>query len=162
MTEHFWKGRYYEDFVVGDVYKHWPGKTILDADNHWFTLLTLNTNPIHFDESYAQSGEWGKTLVNSCYTLSLVVGMSVRDISQNNVANLGFEDVKFVAPVYAGDTLYAETTVLETRPSKSRPTSGIIYVETRAVNQHGKQVMSLKRPVMVKTRAYDAPTGGGQ
>lgn len=161
MTEHFWQGRYYEDFEVGDLFKHWPGKTILAADNHWFTLLTLNTNPVHFDEHYASQGEWGKTLVNSCYTLSLVVGMSVRDISQNNVANLGFEDAKFVKPVYVDDTLYAETTILEKRLSKSRPHSGIVYVETRAVSQRGELVMSLKRPVMVKTRSYDSAGKGG-
>ena len=152
MAEHLWKGRCYEDFTVGDVYKHWPGKTILDADNHLFTLLTLNTNPIHFDEVYAAESQWGKTLVNSLYTLGLVTGMSVRDVSQYAIANLGFQDVRFTKPVYAGDTLYAESTVLEKRPSNSQAGCGIVSVETRGINQRGENVLTLRRQIMVRFR----------
>lgn len=147
-----WKGRCYEDFEPGQEFKHWPGKTILDADNHWFTLLTLNTNPLHFDENHAKERGWEKVLVNSCYTLALVTGMSVRDISQNVLANLGFEEVRFTKPVYAGDTLYAETTVLEKRLSKSRPDCGIVSVETRGVNQRGEVVMTLNRSILLPRR----------
>lgn len=148
-----WKGRSYEDFEPGQQFKHWPGKTILDADNHWFTLLTLNTNPLHFDENHARDRGWDKVLVNSCYTLALVTGMSVRDISQNVMANLGFDEVRFTKPVYAGDTLYAETTILDKRVSKSRPDHGIVAVETRGVNQRDEIVMTLKRSILVPRRA---------
>lgn len=152
MSEHSWKGRWFEDFIAGDIYKHWPGKTILDADNHWFTLLTLNTNPLHFDETYAAEGQWGKTLVNSTYTLALVTGMSVRDLSQQAVANLGFENVRFTKAVYSGDTIHAESTILDTRVSQSRPDCGIVFVETRGTNQCGEVVLTLQRQFMVKLR----------
>ena len=148
-----WKGRVYDDFDPGQQFKHWPGKTILDADNHWFTLLTLNTNPLHFDENHARERGWEKVLVNSCYTLALVTGMSVRDISQNVMANLGFDEVRFTKPVYAGDTLYAETTILDKRLSNSRPDHGIVAVETRGINQRGEIVMTLKRSILVPRRA---------
>ena len=119
-------GRYYEDFAVGDTYKHWPGRTITAADNTWFTLLTMNQHPIHFDEEYAKGTEFGKPLVNSTLTLAIVVGMSVQDVSQNAVANLGWTDITMPAPVFNGDTLYAESTVLGKRESKSRPGQGIV------------------------------------
>lgn len=146
------KGKYYEDFNVGDTHRHWPGKTILDADNHWFTLLTLNSHPIHFDEVYAAGERWGRTLVNSCYTLALVVGMSVRDVSQNAVANLGFDEVRFSKPVFAGDTLYGETKVLDKRISRSNAGCGIVWMETWGINQRQEVVLTFKRSVMVKLK----------
>ena len=145
-------GRYYEDFAVGDTYKHWPGRTITAADNTWFTLLTMNQHPIHFDEEYAKKTEFGKPLVNSTLTLAIVVGMSVADVSQNAVANLGWTDIVMPAPVFNGDTLYAESTVLERRESKSRPTQGIVTVATRAWKQDGTTVMTFKRSVLVPKR----------
>jgi acyl dehydratase len=145
-------GRYYEDFAVGDTYKHWPGRTLTAADNTWFTLLTMNQHPIHFDEEYAKKTEFGKPLVNSTLTLAVVVGMSVADVSQRAVANLGWTDIVMPAPVFNGDTLYAESTVLEKRESKSRPTQGIVTVATRAWKQDGTTVMTFKRSVLVPKR----------
>jgi acyl dehydratase len=145
-------GRYYEDFAVGDTYKHWPGRTITAADNTWFTLLTMNQHPIHFDEEYAKKSEFGKPLVNSTLTLAIAVGMSVQDVSQNAVANLGWTDIAMPAPVFNGDTLYAESTVLDKRESKSRPTQGIVTVATRAWKQDGTTVMTFKRSVLVPKR----------
>lgn len=145
-------GRTYEDFAVGDTYKHWPGRTITAADNTWFTLLTMNQHPIHFDEEYAKTTEFGKPLVNSTLTLAIVVGMSVRDVSQNAVANLGWTDIAMPAPVFNGNTLYAESTVLEKRESKSRPRQGIVTVATRAWKQDGTTVMTFKRSVLVPRR----------
>lgn len=145
-------GRYYEDFAVGDTYKHWPGRTISAADNTWFTLLTMNQHPIHFDEEYAKKTEFGKPLVNSTLTLAIVVGMSVQDVSQNAVANLGWTDIAMPAPVFNGDTLYAESTVLEKRASKSRPAQGIVTVSTRGWKQDGTTVMTFKRSILVPNR----------
>lgn len=142
-------GRYYDDFAVGDTYKHWPGRTITAADNTWFTLLTMNQHPIHFDEEYAKRSEFGKPLVNSTLTLAVVVGMSVADVSQNAVANLGWTDIVMPAPVFNGDTLYAESTVLEKRESKSRPKQGIVTVATRAWKQDGTTVMTFKRSILI-------------
>jgi len=145
-------GRYYEDFAVGETYKHWPGRTITAADNTWFTLLTMNQNPIHFDEEYAKKSEFGKPLVNSTLTLAIVVGMSVADVSQRAVANLGWTDIALPAPVFNGDTLYAESTVLDKRETKSRPAQGIVTVATRAWKQDGTTVMTFKRSVLVPKR----------
>jgi acyl dehydratase len=145
-------GRYFEDFAAGDTYKHWPGRTISAADNTWFTLLTMNQHPIHFDEEYAKKSEFGKPLVNSTLTLAIVVGMSVRDVSQNAVANLGWTDIVMPAPVFNGDTLYAESTVLDKRASKSRPGQGIVTVATRAWKQDGTTVMTFKRSILVPNR----------
>jgi acyl dehydratase len=145
-------GRYFEDFAAGDTYKHWPGRTISAADNTWFTLLTMNQHPIHFDEEYAKKSEFGKPLVNSTLTLAIVVGMSVRDVSQNAVANLGWTDIVMPAPVFNGDTLYAESTVLDKRASKSRPGQGIVTVATRAWKQDGTTVMTFKRSVLIPRR----------
>ena len=121
-----WTGRVFEDFEVGDVYEHPLGRTILDADNVWFTCMTMNTNPIHFDGEYASKTEFGKRLVNSCFTLALVTGQSVTDLTQNAVANLGWDEVRLPHPVFEGDTIYARSEVLETRESKSRPKVGIV------------------------------------
>jgi len=143
------KGRRYEDFEVGAVYRHWPGRTISETDNSWFTLVTMNTHPIHFDAAYAAGTQFGKPLVNSCLTLSIVVGMSVRDVSQAAIANLGFEKVELPAPVFHGDTLYASSEVLAMRPSKSDPSRGIVRVRTVATNQDGVEVLRLERAVLV-------------
>ncbi len=154
-------GRYFEDFSVGDNYRHWPGRTITAADNTWFTLLTMNQHPVHFDEEYAKRTEFGKPLVNSTLTLAVVVGMSVADVSQRAIANLGWTDIEMPAPVFNGDTLYAESTVLGARESKSRPTQGIVTVATRAWKQDGTTVMTFKRSVLVPKRGHgveDGPT----
>ena len=145
-------GRYYEDFEVGDVYEHRPGKTVLEADNHWFTLLTLNTHPLHFDAEYGRGTEFGQNLVVSTYTLALLIGMSVSDCSQKAIANLGMDEVRFTKPVFAGDTLYAESEVLAKRESKSRPGQGIVSIRTLGRNQTGEIVCSFKRDMLIPGR----------
>jgi len=147
-------GRYLEDFKVGDVYEHRPGRTITEADNTWFTLLTMNQHPIHFDHENAKKGEFGKPLVNSCLTVSIVAGMSVSDVSQKNIANLGWDKIVMPAPVFHGDTLYAESEVLGVRESKSRPTQGIVIVKTLAKNQNGVEVISFERTMLVPKRGH--------
>jgi itaconyl-CoA hydratase len=146
------RGRFFEDFKVGEVYQHAMGRTLSEADNTWFTLLTCNTNEIHFNADYAAQTEFGRPLMNSCLTLSLVTGLSVDDISQHIVANLGWDKVTLPAPVFAGDTIYAESEVLETRPSKSRPGQGIVRVRTRGFNQKGTVVIQFERTVLVHSR----------
>jgi len=146
------RGRFFEDFKVGEVYQHAVGRTLSEADNTWFTLLTCNTNEIHFNADYAAQTEFGRPLMNSCLTLSLVTGLSVDDISQHIVANLGWDKVTLPAPVFAGDTIYAESEVLETRPSKSRPGQGIVRVRTRGFNQKGTVVIQFERTVLVHSR----------
>jgi len=148
-------GSYYEDFRVGDIIKHWPGRTITEADNTWFTLLTMNTHPVHFDHNYAKHQMFGKALVNSTLTLSIVVGMSVRETSQNAIANLGWEEIKLPAPVFIGDTLYAESEVLHMRESKSRPEAGIVSFKTTGYNQNNDIVISYKRSFLAKRTGYD-------
>ena len=145
-------GRTFEDFEVGATYRHWPGRTIGEADNTWFTLLTMNTHPLHFDAHYAAGTRFARPLVNSCLTLSIVVGMSVRDVSQAAVANLGFDRVELPAPVFQGDTLYASSEVLALRRSRSNPEVGIVTVRTVGVNQDGLEVLRLERSVMVPAR----------
>jgi itaconyl-CoA hydratase len=147
-------GLYYEDFEVGDVFEHRPGRTITDVDNIWMTLLTMNVQPVHFDAAYAAKTEWKKMLVDSTFTLALVTGMSVRTVSAKVVANLGWDKVKATHPVFAGDTLYAESTVLFKRESKSRPTQGIVTVSTRGLNQDGKEVMSFERTMLIYKRGH--------
>lgn len=144
-----WTGRCFEDFVVGDVYVHSLGRTITGTDNAWFTHLTLNTNPSHFDHNYAAQTEFGRPLVNSCFTLALVTGMSVSDVSQNAMANLGWDEVRLPAPVFEGDTIYAESTVLELRASASRPNVGIVRIKTCGSNQDGVTVIEFFRTIMV-------------
>ena len=147
-------GLYYEDFEPGDIFEHRPGRTILDADNTYFTLLTLNVQELHFDAAYAARTEWKKPLVDSTFTLALLTGMSVRTVSAKVVANLGWDKVKASHPVFAGDTLYAESTVLHKRESKSRPTQGIVTVSTRGLNQDGKEVMSFERTMLIYKRGH--------
>ena len=147
-------GRYLEDFKVGDVYEHRPGRTISESDNTHFTLLTMNQHPIHFDAEYAAKSEFKKPLVNSCLTLSIVAGMSVSDVSQKAVANLGWDKISMPAPVFVGDTLYAESEVLDKRESKSRPTQGIVTVRTTGKKQDGTIVMTYERTVLVPKRGH--------
>ena len=147
-------GLYLEDFVEGDVFEHRPGRTVLDVDNTYFTLLTLNVQQVHFDAAYAATTEWKKMLVDSTFTLALLTGMSVRTVSGKVVANLGWDKVKATHPVFAGDTLYAESTVLSKRESKSRPTQGIVTVSTRGINQDGKEVMTFERTMLVHRRGH--------
>ena len=147
-------GRYYEDFHVGDIYEHRPGRTITETDNTWFTLLTMNTHPLHFDAHYAKKTEFGRPLVNSALTLSIVAGMSVSDLSQKAIANLGWENIKLTAPVFAGDTLYAESEVLAKRESKSRPTQGIVSARTIGTNADGTVVITYDRWFLVPKEGY--------
>ena len=147
-------GLYYEDFEVGDVFEHRPGRTITDVDNIWMTLLTMNVQQVHFDAVYAAKTEWKKMLVDSTFTLALLTGMSARTISAKVVANLGWDRVKATRPVFAGDTLYAESTVLFKRESKSRPTQGIVTVSTRGLNQEGKEVMTFERTMLIYKRGH--------
>src|ERR1700719_4149729 len=142
-------GRYFEDFTIGDVYEHRPGRTIGEADNTWFTLLTMNQHPLHFDAAYAAKSEFGRPLVNSCLTLSIVAGMSVSDVSQKAIGNLGWNDIKLTAPVFVGDTIYAESEVLSKRESAKRPTQGVVSVKTLGKKADGTQFMSFERTVLV-------------
>ena len=148
-----WEGRFLEDFAVGDVYRHSHGRTISEADNTWFTLLTNNTHDIHFNADYAARTEFGRPLVVSTLTLAIVTGLSVEDVSRNAVANLGWEDVVLRAPVFAGDTIYAESEVLEVRESRSRPGQGIVRVHTRGFNQDDVTILEFDRAVLVYARA---------
>ena len=147
-------GRHFEDFAVGDVYEHRPGRTISEADNVWFTLLTMNTHPLHFDHAYAAKSEFKQPLVNSCLTLSMVVGMSVSDVSQKAIGNLGWNDIKLTAPVFIGDTIYAESEVIAKRESATRPGQGIVTVRTLGKKAGGKQFMSFERTVLVPKRGH--------
>jgi acyl dehydratase len=149
-----WEGRYFEDFEVGDVYEHPIGRTITTADNVWFTLLTQNTARLHFDHHYAGQTTHGRPLVNSTLTLAVVTGQSVMDVSQNVYANLGWDEVRLVHPVFEGDTIYSESEVLAARPSASHPTTGIVTVRTRAFNQDGETVLTYRRSVMVYRRGH--------
>jgi len=142
-------GRYFEDFKEGDIYEHRPGKTVTEYDNHLFTLMTLNTHPMHFDSEFAKASEFHKNLVVSSYTLALLIGMSVTDCSQKAIANLGMDEVKFPAPVFAGDTLYGESEVLSKRESKSRSGQGIVTILTRGYNQDGVLICSFKRMMLI-------------
>lgn len=142
-------GRYYEDFKIGDIYEHRPGRTITETDNTWFTLLSMNTHPMHFDKQYGAHSEFGECIVSSPLTLAIIAGMSVTDLSQQAIANLGWKDIRLTAPVYAGDTLYAESEVLAKRESKSRPTQGIVTVQTAGYNQDKKLVCDFQRIMLI-------------
>jgi len=150
-----WGGRFYEDFEVGDVYKHPLGRTISEADNTWFTLLTMNTNQAHFNAEYAARSEFGKPLVVSTLTVAIAVGQSVTDLTQNAFANLGWDDIRMTAPVFAGDTLWSESIVLSKRESGSRPEAGIVIVRTRTVNQKGQEVCTFERTFYVYRRGAE-------
>ncbi len=160
-----WRGRFFEDFEVGDVYEHPLGRTVTTTDNIWFTLLTQNTAPVHFDHHYAAQTEFGRPLVDSTFTLALVTGQSVTDVSQNVFANLGWDEVRLPAPVFEGDTIYSRSEVLEKRESRSRPDVGIVRVETTGFNQDGTVVIVFRRTVMVYKRDHapkiPRPSAGG-
>lgn len=147
-------GLYWEDFTPGDVFEHRPGRTITEADNIWMCLLTMNSQQLHFDAAYAAHTEWKKPLVDSTITFSLLTGMSVRSVSAKVVANLGWDKVRATGPVFVGDTIYAESKVLSKRESKSRPTQGIVTVETQGFNQDGKQVMVFERTMLIYKRGH--------
>jgi len=149
-----WNGRYFEDFTEGDVYRHPLGRTISTTDNAWLTLLTQNTAPLHFDAHYAAQTSWGRPLVDSTLTLALVTGQSVTDVSQHVFANLGWDEVRLPAPVFEGDTIYSQSTVLSARPSKSHPDAGIVKVRTIGYNQCGTVVISFMRTLMVYRRGH--------
>ena len=151
-------GRYFEEFEAGDVYEHWPGRTINEADDTWFSLMTMNQNPLHIDENYASKTQHGRRLVNGILVFAVAVGMSVPDVSGLAIANLEYESVKHVAPVFHGDTIYARTRVLEKQESKSKPDRGVVYVETTGYNQRDETVLTLRRRVLVPKR----PAGAGK
>ena len=160
MGDGGWRGRFYEDFEVGAVYQHPLGRTVLEADNTWFSLLTMDTNQSHFNEHYAGRTEFGRPLVVSTLTLAVAVGQSVIDVTQNAFANLAMDEVRFSAPVFAGDTLYAESIVLSTRESASRPHAGIVSVRTRSLNQDAVVVCSFTRTFYVYKRGAPALAEG--
>jgi itaconyl-CoA hydratase len=147
-----WEGRFFEDFHVGDVYRHAHGRTVSEADNTWFSLLTNNPHEIHSNADYAARTEFGRPLVVSTLTLAIVTGLSVSDVSLNAVANLGWDEIRLPAPVFAGDTIYAESEVLEVRPSRSRPGQGLVRVRTRGFNQRGETIITYGRTVLVHSR----------
>lgn len=154
-----WRGRFFEDMDVGDVFQGRLGKTITETDNQWFTLLTLNTNQMHFNDEYAKGTRFGKALVNSCFTLSLIAGMSVPDTSENATANLGWTDIKLPNPVYVGDTLWVETEVIDKRESKTRSNVGIVSVRCRGINQRREVVIEFRRTFMIYRRDAQEVTG---
>jgi acyl dehydratase len=145
-------GGYLEDFVPGDIFKHWPGKTVTEMDNHLFSLLTMNSAPLHIDENHMSTHQHGKILVNGTYVFSLVVGMSVRDTSGKGIANLEYESVTHDGPVFHGDTIYAESEILEMRETRSRPDRGIVYLESRGINQRDEKILTLRRRFLVPKR----------
>ncbi|ANQ50238.1 MaoC family dehydratase [Flammeovirga sp. MY04] len=142
-------GHYYEEFEIGSIFKHWPGKTITESDNNMFSLLTMNHHPVHLDTKYCESHQHGKILVVGTLVFSVVVGMTVSEISGKAIANLQYESVNHVAPVFIGDTIYAETEVLDKRPSKSKSDRGIVYVETKAYNQDNIHILTFRRKVLI-------------
>jgi itaconyl-CoA hydratase len=148
-----WQGRVFEDFEPGDIFEHPLGRTVTQTDNIWFTLLTVNTNPIHFDTAYAAHTEFERPLVDSTFTLALVTGLSVADVSLNAI-NLGWDEVRLPAPVFEGDTIYAQSEVVEMRPSQSRPTMGIVKLRTTGFNQDGGTVIEFLRTIMVYRRGH--------
>ena len=150
-----WRGRFYEDFEPGDVFRSRLGRTVTQTDNIWFTCLTMNTNQVHFNDAHAERTQFGRPLVNSAFTLALVVGLTVPDTSENAAANLGWTDITLPRPVFAGDTLWAESEILEKRESRSNPNVGIVSMRCRGVNQRREVVIEFKRTFMVYKR--DAP-----
>jgi acyl dehydratase len=156
-------GRYFEEFEVGAVYKHWPGKTVTEYDDHLFCLLTMNHHPLHLDRNYAeQATDFGRNVVVGNYIYSLLIGMSVPDVSGKAIANLEVESLRHVAPTYHGDTIYGQTTVLDKTPSTTKPDRGVVYVETVGINQDGTIVCIFRRKVMVPTREHGQARGGEQ
>jgi acyl dehydratase len=156
-------GRYFEEFEVGAVYKHWPGKTVTEYDDHLFCLLTMNHHPLHMDTNFAETTtEFGRNVVVGNYIYSLLLGMSVPDVSGKAIANLEISSLRHVAPTFHGDTIYGETTVLDVTPSKSKDDRGVVGVETIGYNQDGTVVCIFRRKVMVPKRSYGEARGGEQ
>ena len=149
-------GSWYEDYQVGDIYKHWPGRTVNEYDDTLFSMITMNHAPLHIDEHYMSGSQFGQRLVNGLFVISLVVGMTVREISGKAIANLEYETVKHLGPTFHGDTIYAETEILEKRESRSKNDRGILYVETRAWNQRDETILTLRRRVMIPKRGNGA------
>ena len=147
-------GRNFEQFTVGDVYEHRPGRTVTETENTWFTLLTMNTHPMHFDGEYAKHSEFGRCIVCSPFTVALMVGMSVTDVSQQAIANLGWTDIKMTHPLFAGDTLYAMSEVLSKRESSSRPSAGIVTVRTTGTNQDDTVVCTFERTMLIAREGH--------
>ena len=147
-------GRYYEEFEVGHKYEHRPGRTITETDNQWFTLLTMNTHPLHFDAEYAKASEFGQPLVNSTFTIAVIVGMTVTDVSQKAIANLGWDQISLTAPVFVGDTLYAESEVLAKRESKSRQNAGIVTIRTWGKKSDGTIVTEFDRKMLIPFQGH--------
>jgi acyl dehydratase len=147
-----WRGRFYEDFEEGDMFRSRFGRTVTRTDNIWFTCLTMNTNPIHFSEPYAARTQFGKPLVNSAFTLALVTGLTVPDTSENAAANLAWTDIELPRPVFEGDTIWAESEILEKRESRSNASVGIVAMRCRGINQDGEVVIAFKRTFMVYKR----------
>lgn len=148
-------GRCLEEFEVGHIFEHRPGRTITEADNIHFSLLTMNAHPQHCDADFCANSEFGKPLVNSCLTLSIVVGMTVSDISAKAIANLGWKDVKLIAPVFVGDTLYAETEILSVRESASRPNQGIVSCKTTGMKADGTVFMTFERAALMPKKGHE-------
>lgn len=147
-------GRYFEEFNVGDVYEHRPGRTISETDNTWFSLLTMNQHPSHCDHAFAAKTEFGKPLVASPLTVAIMTGQSVSDVSQKAVANLGWKEIRLLKPVFAGDTIYSETEVLEKRESDKRPEQGIVTIKTIGKNQRGEVVCDFVRIMLIWKRGF--------
>lgn len=154
-------GRFYEDFNVGDIYEHRPGRTITEADNTWFTLLTMNTHPMHFDAEYAKHSEFGKCIICSPLTVAIMVGMSVTDVSQKAIANMGWTDIRMTHPLFAGDTLVSESEVLGKRESKSRPNAGLVTVKTSGFNQDKVLVCDFSRTILIPKRGHGIEDAAG-
>ena len=150
-------GRYFEEFNVGDVYKHWPGRTITEMDDILFCMLTMNHHPLHIDAEYAKNSQYGRNVVVGNLVVDIATGQSVPDVSGKAIANLGFEKIEFLAPTFHGDTIYSESEVLDKQESTSRPDRCVVTVETRAVNQRGETVMRFKRSVLVPKRPTEGP-----
>jgi acyl dehydratase len=147
-------GRYFEEFEVGHIYEHRPARTLTEADNTWFTLLTMNTHPMHFDAEYAKHSEFGRCIICSPLTVAVMVGQSVTDVSQKAIANLGWTNIRMTHPLFAGDTLTSESEVTAKRESKSRPDAGIVTVVTRGFNQAGRLVCDFERTILVARRGH--------
>lgn len=149
-------GRYYEDFEVGAIYRHWPGRTINEADDTMFSLMTMNQNPLHIDEYYTSQLQHGRRLVNGTLVFAIVVGMSVADVSGRAIANLEYEEIRHLGPTWHGDTIYAETTVVDKKESQSKPDRGIVTVSSKGINQRAETILTLRRRVLVPKRSFDA------
>jgi acyl dehydratase len=154
-------GRYFEDFEVGHVYEHRPNRTVTETENTWFTLLTMNQHPMHFDAEYAKHSEFGRCIICSPFTVALMVGMSVSDVSQKAIANLGWKEIRLTYPLFAGDTLSAESEVLDKRESKSRPNAGIVTIRTRGFNQEARLVCEFDRTMLIAKRGFEVEAKAG-